>query len=104
MKSQQDAIRAVRGASNGATSGVCLLIFPANGCKTSSPNSASVMEEREPNISWRGIRGLGNVLRHEYDVVDDSAILQIVERELGPLREACVANDRLDRRQLSRNS
>ena len=50
----------------------------------------SVMEERRPNISWRGIRGLGNVLRHEYDVVDDSAILQIVERELGPLREACA--------------
>ena len=50
----------------------------------------SEMEERRPSVSWRGIRGLGNVLRHEYDVVDDSTILQIVERELGPLREACV--------------
>jgi uncharacterized protein with HEPN domain len=33
---------------------------------------------------------LGNVLRHEYDVVDDATIARIVEQELGPLRQACV--------------
>ena len=46
-------------------------------------------EERQPQVSWRGIRGLGNVLRHEYDVVDDVTIARIVEQELG-LRQACV--------------
>jgi uncharacterized protein with HEPN domain len=50
----------------------------------------AIMEERQPRVSWRGIRGLGNVLRHEYDEVDDSTITRIVEQELGPLREACV--------------
>jgi uncharacterized protein with HEPN domain len=48
------------------------------------------MEERQPHIPWRNIRGLGNVLRHEYDAVDDLTIENIIERELGPLREACV--------------
>ena len=49
-----------------------------------------MIEERQPQVSWRGIRGLGNVLRHEYDAVDDSTIERIVENELGPLRQACV--------------
>ena len=48
------------------------------------------IEQRQPQVSWRGIRGLGNVLRHEYDEVDDSTISRIVEQELGPLRQACV--------------
>ena len=49
-----------------------------------------MIEKRQPQVSWRGIRGLGNVLRHEYDAVDDSTIARIVEQELGPLRQACV--------------
>ena len=49
-----------------------------------------MIEERQPQVSWRGIRGLGNVLRHEYDVVDDSTIERIIAQELGPLRTACV--------------
>ena len=49
-----------------------------------------IMEERQPQIAWRSIRGLGNVLRHEYDVVDDATIERIVANELGPLRQACV--------------
>lgn len=50
----------------------------------------SAVEEAQPNIPWRNIRGLGNVLRHEYDAVDDVAIKHIIEQELGPLRQACV--------------
>ena len=50
----------------------------------------AMIEERQPQVSWRGIRGLGNVLRHEYDAVDDSTIARIVEQNLGPLRQACV--------------
>ena len=34
----------------------------------------SEIEEREPDIPWRSIRGLGNVLRHQYDDVDDEDI------------------------------
>ncbi len=50
-----------------------------------------MIEERQPQVSWRGIRGLGNVLRHAYDAVDDSTIERIVGQELGPLRQACVS-------------
>jgi uncharacterized protein with HEPN domain len=50
----------------------------------------AMIEKRQPQVSWRGIRGLGNVLRHEYDAVDDATIAKIVEQELGPLRQACV--------------
>jgi uncharacterized protein with HEPN domain len=50
----------------------------------------SVVEEAQPSIPWRNIRGLGNVLRHEYDAIDEVAIKHIIEHELGPLRQACV--------------
>ena len=50
-----------------------------------------MIEERQPQVSWRGIRGLGNVLRHEYDAVDDATIERIIAQELGPLRDACVS-------------
>ena len=50
----------------------------------------SVLEERQPQIPWRNIRGLGNVLRHGYDEVDDQTIEDIVEHRLEPLRQACV--------------
>jgi len=49
-----------------------------------------VIEGRQPHVSWRGIRGLGNVLRHEYDAVDDATIAKVVGEELDPLRQACV--------------
>lgn len=41
-----------------------------------------------PTIDWRGIRGLGNVLRHAYDVVDDTLIWKTVQTRLPDLREA----------------
>lgn len=48
------------------------------------------MDERRPGIPWRNIRGLGNIMRHDYDVVDDAAVERIVTQELSMLREACV--------------
>ena len=41
-----------------------------------------------PTVDWRGIRGLGNVLRHAYDIVDDALIWQIVKTRLPHLKEA----------------
>jgi len=57
----------------------------------SAKKLGSMMEERQPQIPWRSIRGLGNVLRHEYDAVDDVTIENVVEKELGALRQACVS-------------
>jgi uncharacterized protein with HEPN domain len=47
------------------------------------------IEARHSGIPWRSIRGLGNVLRHDYDVVDDATIQRIVAEGLATLRQAC---------------
>jgi uncharacterized protein with HEPN domain len=51
----------------------------------------------EPNVPWREIASIGNVLRHAYHRIDDEVIYVIVTRQLGPL-EAAVRRllDRLD--------
>ncbi len=41
-----------------------------------------------PNQPWRAIRGLGNILRHEYGGVDPNAIWRIVADELPVLKQA----------------
>ena len=48
-----------------------------------------------PDQPWRGIRSLGNVLRHEYGGVDFNAIWRIVVDDLPPLKvsvERALAN------------
>jgi uncharacterized protein with HEPN domain len=44
-----------------------------------------------PDIPWSDIRAVGNVLRHEYDDVDQSIIWKIVTEGLPPLRLAVEA-------------
>ncbi|CAA7620753.1 DUF86 domain-containing protein [Magnetospirillum sp. UT-4] len=44
-----------------------------------------------PGIPWRDVRGLGNVIRHEYDGLDANRIWATVQEDLPPLRAACVA-------------
>jgi uncharacterized protein with HEPN domain len=46
-------------------------------------------EQREPDIPWRDIRGIGNALRHNYDGVNDQIIRAILIARLGPLADAC---------------
>ncbi len=49
------------------------------------------MDARYPSISWIDVRALGNVLRHEYDEVDEELMWRMIESDLGPLRDACEA-------------
>jgi uncharacterized protein with HEPN domain len=42
-----------------------------------------------PEIPWRDIRGLGNILRHEYAVVDAMRIWRLIVKDLPPLKAAC---------------
>jgi uncharacterized protein with HEPN domain len=51
----------------------------------------------EPDVPWREIASIGNVLRHAYHRVDDEVIYVIVTCQLGPL-EAAVRRllDQLD--------
>ncbi len=44
-----------------------------------------------PDIPWREIADIGNVLRHAYDRVAPERIWQIVTDDLAPLREAVEA-------------
>lgn len=41
-----------------------------------------------PDIPWRAIRGIGNILRHEYHRIADDMIWTVVVRDLPPLRAA----------------
>lgn len=50
-----------------------------------------VAEEILPDHDWRGIRGIGNRLRHEYDVITDPANWAIATRRLPELHNAITA-------------
>ena len=41
-----------------------------------------------PAVDWRGVRGLGNFLRHEYEKVEDVAIWETIHGKLPELRRA----------------
>jgi uncharacterized protein with HEPN domain len=41
-----------------------------------------------PQIPWKDIAGIGNVLRHRYDTVSDDRIWEIVSLDLKALRTA----------------
>ena len=46
------------------------------------------LKAEHPEIPWRSVVGLGNVLRHAYDGVDDRTIWDTVVAGLPPLRAA----------------
>jgi uncharacterized protein with HEPN domain len=41
-----------------------------------------------PNIRWRSIAGIGNVLRHEYHAIFDQVIWKVIPDERPPLKAA----------------
>jgi uncharacterized protein with HEPN domain len=47
--------------------------------------------QEHQSVPWDDIRGIGNILRHNYDRVDDRIIWHAVERHLDPLESALVA-------------
>lgn len=44
----------------------------------------------EPEIPWKQIRGIGNVLRHEYHNIADPIVWAVVTDNLPALRQAIV--------------
>jgi uncharacterized protein with HEPN domain len=42
--------------------------------------------EQAPEIAWRSIRGMGNVLRHEYHRIADDVIWDVVMHDLPTLK------------------
>ena len=49
------------------------------------------LKARHPNVGWRLVADLGNVLRHAYDQVIDERIWQIVTSDLASLKAAVAA-------------
>ena len=49
------------------------------------------LQERQPQIPWAQILGIGNVLRHEYHRVSDPLIWNVVQEHLPPLKAAVSA-------------
>ena len=44
------------------------------------------LQAREPQIDWKGMVNLGNILRHVYHRVEIDRLLKISEKDLPPLR------------------
>ena len=49
------------------------------------------MKSTRPEIPWRQVMGIGNVLRHEYEGLSDQVIWNVVIDELPKLRVAIQA-------------
>ncbi|MEX2262430.1 MAG: HepT-like ribonuclease domain-containing protein [Bryobacteraceae bacterium] len=56
-----------------------------------SKKLGEVAEELCPGIPWPEIRGLGNLLRHEYDRIEGFRLWYVVEDDLAPLQAAVTA-------------
>ncbi len=41
-----------------------------------------------PDVPWKQIRGIGNILRHEYHKIADDVIWVVVTENIAPLRTA----------------
>jgi uncharacterized protein with HEPN domain len=44
-----------------------------------------------PEIPWRAIRGMGNILRHEYHRIADEVVWNVVIHDLPPLKAAVLS-------------
>jgi uncharacterized protein with HEPN domain len=49
----------------------------------------AALTEKCPTIPWADIRGIGNILRHDYMEVSHSELWRIVSNDLKPLKKAC---------------
>ena len=47
------------------------------------------IQERHPNLPWRQIRNIGNILRHEYQRVDQTLIWKTAVYRLPELAAVC---------------
>jgi uncharacterized protein with HEPN domain len=52
---------------------------------------AERMAEIAPGVPFGEVRGLGNILRHEYEKIDLATVWDTVRHDLPALRSACVA-------------
>jgi uncharacterized protein with HEPN domain len=49
------------------------------------------MKTDHPQIEWRRVADIGNVLRHEYQAISNPLIWSVIQEDLPPLRAAVQA-------------
>lgn len=49
------------------------------------------LKRTQPHVPWPQVRGIGNMLRHEYQALSDPIIWRVVTDELPPLKAAIEA-------------
>jgi len=47
------------------------------------------LKARHPEIQWKQIAGIGNVLRHEYERISAPILWKVVQHDLDPLEDVC---------------
>lgn len=55
-----------------------------------SKHIPSELLEHAPEIPWRSIRGMGNILRHEYHHIADDVIWDVIHHDLPVLKSAVL--------------
>lgn len=48
------------------------------------------LDDVSPDIAWAKIKGIGNVMRHDYETVSASRVWQVITDYLDDLEAACV--------------
>lgn len=43
-----------------------------------------------PDIDWVGIKGIGNVMRHDYETVSSAKVWEVIASHLDSLERACL--------------
>lgn len=46
------------------------------------------LKNRHPEVPWSKVAGIGNILRHDYDEIDDAVMWHAAPVEIRPLAEA----------------
>ena len=49
------------------------------------------LKNRYPDIPWKKIAGIGNILRHDYDEVSPRVLWNMAHNDLSPLERVCKA-------------
>jgi uncharacterized protein with HEPN domain len=49
------------------------------------------LRDQRPEVNWKQIMGIGNILRHDYDEIVDEIIYEAARKKLAALKVAIIA-------------